>query len=420
MSASGYFGGADARLLSCRSVHRRWRQRYNLVMADSSDCFAPEWLFIMRHAQAARPHEITARYGTALHAVAPAEVLTSHGRTEARDVGGTFASVLDDLRRADSPVQVTRFLCEDTEAAVATAQAFRSAYAQTAHKIKTKYGGGPPPLATMDIGRRELSAQTRNPNPWIDKTICELNKAHPAPDQVKAATLIIGHDPGMSCLLTELLYRNARRFGRNRDIPGLARAELLGLRQSGGRWRPMWALTPDAGRDIAEITAKIKAKMDTAKVFGGFITAVLTFVVSQYAVSPPKTTYWAAVRGVSLAALAVAILLYFMTLFWYDRLLMPSRFWGVLGRRAQDDLPKILRRPPSSAVWVLYQNMQRTWRLLFLPATYAAAIGIVGFAAARIEPSTGTAVLSFATIAAIVAITALWGWRSRPILGVQD
>jgi hypothetical protein len=326
-------------------------------------------------------------------------------------------------------------LCEDTEAAIATARAFRSAYEQTAYEVKTKYGVSPPPLAPIeDMGCRELSAQTRNPDRWIKKTIDELTKAHPAPAQGQGATLVIGHDPGMSCLLTTLLYPNGRKTGRNRDVPGLARAELLGLRQCGEDWRPMWALTPDAVGDIAEITTKIKSKMDTAKVFGGFVTAVLTFVVSQYAATPPNTIYWAAVRGASLVALAAAILLYFMTLFWYDRLLMPSRFWGIIrgrarddparippdSRGAQDDLPKILRRPPSSAVWVLYQNMQRTWRLLFVPATYAAAIGIIGFAAARIEPSAKTAAFFFVPAAAVVAITAWWGWRSRPILGVQD
>jgi hypothetical protein len=64
--------------------------------------------------------------------------------------------------------------------------------------------------------------------------------------------------------------------------------------------------------------------------------------------------------------------------------------------------------------------MQRTWRLLFVPATYAAAIGIIGFAAGRIQPSGTTALISFAVAVAVVAITAWWGWRSRPVLGVQD
>jgi hypothetical protein len=64
--------------------------------------------------------------------------------------------------------------------------------------------------------------------------------------------------------------------------------------------------------------------------------------------------------------------------------------------------------------------MQRTWRLLFVPATYAAAIGIVGFALGRIEPSTITALIIFAAAVAVLAISGWWGWRSRPILGVED
>jgi len=247
-----------------------------------------------------------------------------------------------------------------------------------------------------------------------------LTQVGPAPAQGKGAALIIGHDPGMGCLLTTLLRLNAPRIRRYRDVPALTRAELIALRWDRRYWLPMWALTPGASNDISEIKAKIKSKMDSAKVFGGFVTGVLTFVISQYATTQPKTTYWAAARGASLTALAVAILLYLMTLFWYDRLLMPSRFWGVLEGRQEDAVSKVMRRPPSSAVWVLYQNMQRTWRLLFVPATYAAAIGIIGFAAGRIQPSGTTALISFAVAVAVVAITAWWGWRSRPVLGVQD
>lgn len=396
----------------------------------------------MRHAEAARPDQKAAgphpRVWQIWHrrSAAPAEVLTPRGRAEAREVGETFASVLDDLREANSPVEVTRFLHEHTEAAEATALAFQSAYQQTASAMETEYGYGPPPLARMEAIGRNVSAYINDPRPWAKATIERLTSNDSRPAQEKGA-LIIGHDPGMSYLLSTLLHRNAPRVGRYRDVPGLARAELICLRSDGRHWRPMWALTPGADDDIAKITEKIKSKMDTAKVFGGFVTAVLTFVVSQYATTTPTTTYWAAVRGASLTALAIAILLYLMTLFWYDRLLMPRRFWGILrgGREdapgkfmrrlypircREDAVPRVLRRPPSSAVWVLYQNMQRTWRLLFVPATYAAAIGIVGFAAGRIEPSTITARIIFAAAVAVLAITGWWGWRSRPILGVQD
>jgi len=394
-------------------------------MADPADSVYPEWLFIMRHAQAAWPPEKTAdphprAWGSWRQPQAPAEVLTHQGRTEAREVGATLASVLDDLCRAGYPIEVTRFLHERTEAALATALAFRSAYEQTSDAIKTEYGHGPPPLAHITAIARNLSAYVSDPDPWAEDTITLLTEAGPAPDRGKAGALIIGHDPGMSSLLTTLLVRNVPRARRYRDVPGLSRAELLGLKWDGRYWKPMWALTSGADSDIADIKAKIKSKMDTAKVFGGFVTAVLTFVVGQYATTVPKTPFWAVVRGLSLASLAVAILLYLMTLFWYDRLLMPSRFWGILPSGKEDAVSKVLRRPPSSALWVLYQNMQRTWRLLFVPATYATAIGIVGFAAGRIEPSPAIASVIFVAAAAVITITAWWGWRSRPILGVRD
>jgi hypothetical protein len=57
----------------------------------------------------------------------------------------------------------------------------------------------------------------------------------------------------------------------------------MGIKRHRGHWQPTWALTPSATEDIIAVTAKIKSKMETAKVFGGFITAVLTFVISQYA-----------------------------------------------------------------------------------------------------------------------------------------
>src|SRR5262249_11700221 len=121
-------------------------------MADSPDSAAPEWLFIMRHAQAAWPPERTAApYGRTWRSVAPAEVLTPRGATEAGFVGGTFPNLLDAHRGAVCPVQVTRFLAESPEAAFAPAMTFRSAYEQTAYEIQSKYGVGPPPLATLDI-----------------------------------------------------------------------------------------------------------------------------------------------------------------------------------------------------------------------------------------------------------------------------
>ena len=83
-----------------------------------------------------------------------------------------------------------------------------------------------------------------------------------------------------------------------------------------------------------------------------------------------------------------------MTLFWYDRLLLCRRsgFWSrrSLSPKMTNPRRHAGRSAPSSAVWVLYQNMQRTWRLLFVvPATYATGVGIVARRRLRIEPEGG-------------------------------
>ncbi|BCJ48261.1 hypothetical protein GCM10010168_26210 [Actinoplanes ianthinogenes] len=363
----------------------------------------------MRHAAAVRlgDETVDAPSGSV---VPPSGILTPDGVAEARDIGGALAIALDDLDRAGQALTVTRFLHEETNAATATAREVRDGFERTASALRARYGDGPPSLPALKAVGREVSCQERYPQAWLKKMTTTLTGQGPA-----CAALIVGHDPGMSWLLTDLLARR----GRLPDVPGLGRAELVALRGDGRRWEPMWALTSGGAGDIAEVTAKIRSKMDTAKVFGGFVTAMLTFIISQYAIRPPATTYWAVVRGGSLAALGVGVLLYLMTLFWYDRLLMPPRFWS--GRPGGGSVSlAVMQRPPSSALWVLYQNMQRTWRGLFVPATYASAVGLAGFAAARTEPASRAAWIGFAAAGLALAVTAWWGWRSRPVLGVQD
>lgn len=397
-------------------------------MAERSQPVAPAWLLVMRHAKAWPPGQEPASVAPRWSRIRwvrpsrpPESVLDRIGRAEARDVGGTLASVLDDLRRANEPVQVSRFVHENTKQARATAQALTEAFEQTAAALEQTHGERPPPLPSMVPIGREVPSQALDATFWLQDTVEILTAAAVKPPNVRGAALIVGHEPGMSWLVTHLLGIGRSALQRRPDVPALARAELLALQRRGNRWQPMWALTSDAKDTIAEVTAKIRSKMDTAKVFGGFVTALLTFVASQYATTKPSTLPWAIARGVSLTALGVAVLFYLMTLFWYDRLLMPTRFWSSPQPHSRrPDTSTILLRPPSSAVWVLYQNMQRTWRRLFIPATYLAGVGVATFAVARIEPGGATAVALVVVGIAAIAVAAWWGWQSRPILGVQD
>jgi hypothetical protein len=119
--------------------------------------------------------------------------------------------------------------------------------------------------------------------------------------------------------------------------------------------------------------------------------------------------------GLLLAALA----LYLMTMYAYDRLLMPTRFWAELpprpsGRpRGGSWLP---RRPPSSSAWVVYRNMMRTWYTLFTAATALVAVALAVLGAALLRLDTSDLAWAVPAVAALIAIR----WLFRPVLGSED
>jgi hypothetical protein len=167
--------------------------------------------------------------------------------------------------------------------------------------------------------------------------------------------------------------------------------------------------------------------MDTAKVFAAVLAAAIGFVAKALTDKPaPRPVLGAA----GLALLGLSTVLYLVTMFWYDRLLMPTRFWSAAPSRyeahaANRPRPSrplcsrhVLRRPPSSATWVLYQNMQLVWAWCFVPATLAAGAGTGLYVAAIADIGwTWVLVLEAMLGVATVFILALVG---RPRLGVND
>jgi hypothetical protein len=186
-------------------------------------------------------------------------------------------------------------------------------------------------------------------------------------------------------------------------------------------------LTPDSKADIGDVVAKIRSKMDTAKVFGAFTTALATFIVGNLPRRATET-WWEAVRLVSLATIALAAALFFVTLFYFDRLLMPTRFWGAGRAEPRQRTPtrwywprfRSVDRPPSSALWTLYQNMQMIWRRLFVPAVVLVGVSIAAFALAQFEPGGWNLVVAAVASVMTIAGVATWARLSSPTLGVQD
>jgi hypothetical protein len=74
------------------------------------------------------------------------------------------------------------------------------------------------------------------------------------------------------------------------------------------------------------------------------------------------------------------------------------------------------RRPPSSAAWVVYRNMQRIWFCLFTPANVLVALALLVLAGALLRLQGGT----WLWVAAFFIFVAGWWWWFRPVLGSED
>lgn len=184
----------------------------------------------------------------------------------------------------------------------------------------------------------------------------------------KNAVLVIGHQPAVGWLASAFL---------GRPVP-IAQSEILciDLKDEGAPLL-MWAISA-AGDVVEELQEKIKSKMALANLLGGFITAGISVVVAMLSDS-------AKVGGLGVQApvvfgaafcLVLAVALYLRTMFSYDSLLMPIRFWADSALGMAHRPPWIVARPPSGAHWILYQNMIRIWQWQFIPATTLALGGL--------------------------------------------
>jgi hypothetical protein len=265
------------------------------------------------------------------------------------------------------------------------------------------------------------------------------------------AVLVVGHQPQMGCLSSHL---SGHRPGwRNRAVP-LAASEVVCLRLEktrDGLWRgPLcWTLVPDDRNALDAVSDKVKGKMESAKLLSAVITLALTALLGVLldtnrwtGLGTPKASLaglsysgQAAIQ-VAFVLLLTALALYLLTMYSYDRLLMPPRFWAkgpdrrrdaqatpskrrqvrerLVNRRVQGSwLP---RRPPSSSAWVVFRNMQRIWFWLFTPANILVGLALAILAAALLRLQGWT----WLPVALFALVTGAWGWWFRPVLGSED
>jgi hypothetical protein len=404
------------------------------VSVDSDDVRSPiALIMVMRHARS-QPSFV------ADNAVARHEGLQDRkpdgspdpeGATETvRDIGRTLAEVLNELAAAGETYDRLVIVRErPTGASAQTAAVLGAAYDEARQLL----GRAPKRADIVDLDASVVSPYA-DPKSISDAMAAELGALLKLADNddEQVAVLVVGHEPRMSWLVEQILDAGSSRLAQRRRralIPGLMRTELLACaRRSHGRFDAVWALSPSDPASEEAVRAKVRSKMETAKVFAGLLTAFTGFVVSEVS----------KLRGLGLnmgtlglGFLGAAIALYLVTMFWYDRLLMPTRFWApTVPRQRRTTQPHrrrrperhLLQRPPSSSTWVLYQNMQLVWLRCFVPATWAATSGTTLYVVGVLRDASDGArfpfmLIGFAAIGVAVAALARLG---QPRLGISD
>ena len=248
------------------------------------------------------------------------------------------------------------------------------------------------------------------------------------------APLLVGNDPLIGWVASQLTRRGTP----------VARGELLCLvrqRGLGTRWRLLWTLSDDDETAAEAIRTKIKSKMTTAGALGTVIVGLTTFLLQNSLQKHPTLWQWLA-----FAALALSAGLYFASLFLYDTLQMPPRFWSsrppsrppessqapgqsqkarsrqAIWAHLRHGRPTVAR-PPSSTARVLQASMMQVWNWIFTPATVLAGAGVACLALGAATHSRPLGLQLWHVLAAIVVLVAVAGtwvaWH-RPNLGTSD
>lgn len=237
----------------------------------------------------------------------------------------------------------------------------------------------------------------------------------------KNAVLVIGHQPFLGWVTHEVV---------GKAIP-IDRSELLCIAlkniHPNKRLRGylQWVLSPSDEITRTEIKEKIKSKMEISKFLSVFISTALVFLLGSI-IDKDKVEYlgkyiWALYTSTGL--LFISISLYLASMYAYDRLLMPVRFWGEAPppKKHRKRPLWLVWRPPSSSVWVLYQNMMRIWCYLFTPATYIALLGILFLAISVFRPEQPVTIMTIIGIV-LTGLILFWFYYRHfgPRVGSED
>lgn len=109
--------------------------------------------------------------------------------------------------------------------------------------------------------------------------------------------------------------------------------------------------------DLTEqLKEKIKSKMDVAKYFTGFISISISLAINKLTDHAQDSDVMYRVPvAIGLFLILSSLALSVATMYAYDRLLMPIKFWTV---------------PPTDIDEILHKEMIKAWRWLFMPTVF--------------------------------------------------
>ena len=363
-------------------------------------------------------------------------VVTSEGRTIALQAGYALAETLDHAlltgqpldREPGAPGRRLTLMHPDTAVTRRTAELleqglgeYSSAWDGLTFNVEVDIC--PKLLIPSTPGRATIEAD-------VQAALSEL-----LGDRERPVVVAVMHDPAASWLLHGLVKpANGPRTSfmalfsdrhlqawlhRPAQLP-LRNGELVMTRGQGEARKPVWAISPGSEKLIEDVRDKISKKLDSAKQLGAFATALFSFALTGVLRERPEGTM-EVLAWFGVATLAMAVIAFFSTLFRYDSLLMPTPLWASTPPGAKHARLGVFARPPSSAAWVLFQNMMVIWLRGFTVACALVALGGLLVIIALGDP---TGWRGWGLVVLVLAPTTLLGsilWRrTRPELGVND
>ena len=138
------------------------------------------------------------------------------------------------------------------------------------------------------------------------------------------------------------------------------------------------SVTPGSTDAVAQLREG-EVQIDTAEVFGSFLSALAVFAVTRLVEVKMPPMWSPYVAGAGIGLLTFAVVAFLVTMFLYDSLTMPARFWAP-DRPGTPPRPRWWAlhrwvgtgqrpsRPPVGAETVLFHGMMRVWGAVFVPA----------------------------------------------------